>query len=556
MSAPRSREWWRGCVIYQIYPRSFADSNGDGIGDLPGITGKLQYVASLGVDAVWISPFFASPMKDFGYDVSDYRAVAPEFGTLADFDRLLERAHELGLAVMLDQVLSHTSDQHPWFAESRASRHADKADWYVWADPEPDGSPPNNWMSVFGGSAWQWEPRRRQYYLHNFLSSQPDLNFHNPAVVDALLADIEFWLKRGVDGFRFDAVNFCTHDPELRDNPAKPGPIGEGAVLSVVYPYSYQQHIYDKTRPENLAFLRRVRALLDRYPGTASLGEVSGDNDREIMAAYTAGGDVLHMAYAFDLLVQRFSSGYIHDVIAELEATIGDGWPCWSMSNHDVTRVISRWGAQIAGEGVSDAAQGQVAKLLMALLCSLRGSVCIYQGEELGLSEVEIPYEKVRDPFGLALWPELKGRDGCRTAMPWQADGPYAGFSTAEPWLAVPIPDQHRRHAVAEEQAHPDSILNACRRFLAWRRDQPALRLGSIELLDAPEGMLAFVRVWGDRSILAAFNFTPAPLALTTLPSAGTLESLSGHGFGIAEASAGKVELPAFGAYFARLAGS
>jgi len=271
-------DWWRGGVIYQIYPRSFADSNGDGIGDLNGITARLDYVARLGVDAIWLSPFCRSPMKDFGYDVSDYRDIDPMFGTLADFRQLVARAHELGLKVLMDQVLSHSSDQHPWFVESRAGRSGPKADWYVWADAKPDGTPPNNWLSVFGGSAWQWDTRRRQYYLHNFLASQPDLNFHNPVVQQELLDMMRYWLELGVDGFRLDAINFCFHDASLHDNPGRGMPAGDDPTAPASNPYAWQVHQYDKSQPQALDFLKRVRTLLNEYPGTTSGDLISGLN--------------------------------------------------------------------------------------------------------------------------------------------------------------------------------------------------------------------------------------------------------------------------------------
>ncbi len=307
-AAPHARaDWWRGAVIYQIYPRSFRDSDGDGIGDLPGILEKLDYVAGLGVDAIWISPFFKSPMADFGYDIADYRAVDPMFGTLEDFDRVLQRAHALGLKVMIDQVLSHTSDQHPWFQQSRQSRDNPKADWYVWADAKPDGSPPNNWLSIFGGVAWQWEPRRGQYYLHNFLTSQPDLNFHNPDVRRAVLENVEFWLQRGVDGLRLDAINFCFHDRLLRDNPPKPPELRVGRGFSPDNPYAFQYHWHNNTQPENLAFLEELRALMDRYPGTAALGEISSEDSLATMDEYTRAGR-LHMCYSFDLLTEDASA--------------------------------------------------------------------------------------------------------------------------------------------------------------------------------------------------------------------------------------------------------
>lgn len=531
-------EWWRGAVIYQIYPRSFADSNGDGIGDLAGITSKLEYVAALGVDGIWLSPFFKSPMKDFGYDISDYADVDPMFGTLQDFDRLVRRAHDLRLKVLIDQVYSHTSDQHPWFTESRSSRDNARADWYVWAEAKPDGTPPNNWLSVFGGSAWQWETRRRQYYLHNFLVSQPDLNLHNAEVQDALLQAGKFWLDRGVDGFRLDAVNFCFHDLQLRDNPAwgnRPRPVGPVAVVN---PYGYQQHLYDKTQPENIAFLGRLRGLLEKYPSTTSIGEIDSDDALATMAEYTCGSDRLHMAYAFSLLTKIFSTQHIRSTIEVLEAGIGDGWPCWSLGNHDVMRVLSRWGGADAPPAF--------AKVLVALLGSLRGSACIYQGEELALPEADVPFEKLRDPFGITFWPEIKGRDGCRTPVPWAADGRFAGFSDSTPWL--PIPDEHRQRAVDLQERSAESVLNSFRRFLAWRRQQPALQRGDIEFVDAPPNGLALVRQHEQQTVFAVFNLATDPFAID-IPSRWDVAPLSGHGFASTQSGA-RIELPAYGAFF------
>ena len=372
-----AHDWWRGAVIYQIYPRSFQDSNGDGIGDLPGILERLDYIASLNVDAIWLSPFFTSPMKDFGYDISDYRDVDPMFGTLEDVDRLVEAAHARGLKVIIDQVLSHTSDAHPWFEESRQSRDNPRADWYVWADPRPDGAPPTNWQSVFGGSAWQWDTRRCQYYLHNFLTEQPDLNFHHPEVVTAIVEEVRFWLERGVDGFRLDAINFCTHG-ELKDNPPR-REIAEGFIgVRPDNPYGYQQHLHDKTQPENLAVLERLRRLLDEYPGTTSVGEIGDDDSLRVMAEYTQGDQRLHMAYSFDLLTENASPEHLQATVHSMEAQIGDGWPCWALGNHDVTRLATRWDA--------DASPARL-RLYLAFLLTQRGSVCLYQGEELGLSE-------------------------------------------------------------------------------------------------------------------------------------------------------------------------
>lgn len=528
-------EWWRGAVIYQIYPRSFLDTNGDGVGDLPGIVAGLDHVAGLGVDAIWVAPFFKSPMADFGYDIADYRDVDPLFGTLADFDRLLEKAHGLGLKVMIDQVLSHTSVEHVWFLESRESRDNDKADWYVWADPRPDGSPPNNWLSIFGGVAWQWEPRRRQYFLHNFLASQPDLNFHHPAVRAAALDNVRFWLDRGVDGLRLDAINFCFHDVGLRDNPPKPVELRTGRGFSPDNPYAYQYHWYNNTQPENLGFLEELRALTDGYADIAALGEISSEDSLATMAEYT-GDRRLHMGYSFELLTEEFSAGYIRDTVRRLEDVMHDGWPCWALSNHDVERAVTRWGGA--------APEPALAAQLVALVCSLRGSVCLYQGEELGLDEADVPFEQMHDPYGISFWPTFKGRDGCRTPMPW-SDAAHAGFSTVEPWL--PVPPGHRARSVATQENDPSSSLQQVRRFLRWRKTLPVLQTGDIRFLDADEPVLAFVREQpGEAAILAVFNLgrdaatwqvsaalTPNPIDVPGIASgrlAGQQLQLPGHG--------------------------
>ncbi len=532
--------WWRGAVIYQIYPRSFQDTDGDGVGDLPGIIERLDYVAGLGVDAVWIAPFFKSPMADFGYDIADYRAVDPLFGSLADFDRLLARAHALGLKVMIDQVLSHTSAEHPWFRESRASRDNPKSDWYVWADARADGTAPNNWLSIFGGPAWQWEPRREQYYLHNFLDAQPDLNFHNPEVREAVLDAVRFWLERGVDGLRLDAINFCFHDRLLRDNPAKPDDQRSGRGFSPDNPYAHQYHLYNNTRPENLAFLEQLRGLLDQYPGVAALGEISSEDSLATIAEYT-GRRRLHMGYSFELLSDDFSAGYIRDTVSRLDAHMQEGWPCWAISNHDVERVLSRWGG--------GRPSAPLASLLTAMLCSLRGTVCVYQGEELGLTEAEVPYEALRDPYGIAFWPQFKGRDGCRTPMPWNADA-HAGFTTGKPWL--PIPGEHLALAVACQETDPASVLHGFRTFLHWRREHPALRTGTIRFLESPDPVLAFTRHAEEEALLVAFNLSGEAAELT-LSLEGTARVLHGHGLREGELDGGHLHLPSHGALFAQL---
>ena len=531
--------WWRGAVIYQIYPRSFQDSNGDGVGDLAGITRRLDYVASLGVDAIWISPFFKSPMADFGYDIADFRDVDPVFGTLSDFDALLQKAHALGLRVMIDQVPSHTSNVHPWFRESRRDRGNPRSDWYVWADPRDDGTPPNNWLSIFGGPAWEWEPRRQQYYLHNFLPEQPDLNFHHPEVADAVLDNLRFWLERGVDGFRLDSVNFCFHDPLLRDNPAKPDHARVGRGFSPDSPYAYQYHEFDNTRPENLAFLARLRRLLDSYPGAAALGEISSEDSLATMAEYT-GDERLHMSYSFALLTEDGSPGYIRGTVEELERRMPRGWPCWAISNHDSVRVRSRWAPPDASP--------HAASVFSALPCSLRGSVCVYQGEELGLQEADVPYESLRDPYGIAFWPNSKGRDGCRTPMPWQ-DGAQAGFTSGTPWL--PIDARHRVLNVAAQCGKPASPLNRFRHFMAWRRCWPALRWGDIRFLDAPKPLLAFVRRFHNEAILAVFNLGSAAASMPV--PAGCARVCEDHGLPGGRIQHERIHLPGYSVLFAEM---
>ncbi|MBT0956690.1 DUF3459 domain-containing protein [Alphaproteobacteria bacterium KMM 3653] len=508
------RDWWRGAVIYQIYPRSYQDSSGDGVGDLAGITRRIPYIAALGVDAIWISPFFKSPMKDFGYDVSDYCDVDPMFGTLADFDDLIAAAHGAGLRVMCDLVLSHTSDQHPWFAESRSSRDNPRADWYVWADPQPDGTPPNNWLSIFGGSGWAWDGRREQYYLHNFLTSQPDLNFHCLAVQDALLEVTDFWLKRGVDGFRLDTINFYFHDAELRSNPALPPERRNNSIAPSVNPYNHQEHLYSKNRPENLAFLKRFRDLLDSYPAAAAVGEV-GDAQRglEIMGEYTAQGQGVHMCYAFEFLASEpLTATRVADVFAHVERAAPDGWPCWAFSNHDVVRHATRWGLDEAGR-----------RLYAALLMALRGSACIYQGEELGLEEAEIAFEDLQDPYGIEFWPEFKGRDGCRTPMVWDNGNSFGGFSEVRPWL--PVAADHLNRSVAAQEADAGGLLHHYRRMIALRRKHAALAKGEMTGMKARGTVLSFERLHEGARMLCLFNIGDAA-ASAALPEGAWIDQI------------------------------
>lgn len=525
-------DWWKGAIIYQIYPRSFADSTGDGVGDLAGIRQRLDYIQQLGVDALWISPFVASPMADFGYDVSDYLAVDPLFGTMEDFRLLLEAAHQRGLRVLMDQVLSHTSNQHPWFIESRASRDNPRADWYVWADPRDDGTPPNNWLSVFGGSSWQWEPRRRQYYLHNFLREQPDLNFHNPEVQQAMLEVCRYWLEMGVDGFRLDVCAFYFHDPELRDNPRNPAPLQGSHFL--FNPYSMQLHVRDIAQPENLAFLERLRSLCDSFGGRALLGELHESEGERLHHEYTGAGR-LQLAYGYWFLgADQIDAVTVAHTARELGHALDSGWPCWALDNHDFARSPTRLG------------KADATVVHLAALSCLRGAMCLYQGSELGLPNADVPFEKLIDPYGREFYPAFLGRDGARTPMPWQSSEPHCGFSVAEPWL--PVPAAHQALSVDLQQTVPGSTLNRLRRFFEWRRTMPALLRGSLEFLDTDEPVLAFERVLEGQRVTCVFNFGTDEASIQ-LPPERLGVACEGHGFG-STAMQGRLRLPGHGAWF------
>lgn len=531
------KNWWRGAVIYQIYPWSFQDSDGDGIGNLAGIERRLDYVASLGVDAIWLSPFFKSPMADFGYDVSDYRDVDPIFGSLADFDSLTKAAHARGLKMVIDLVISHTSDKHPWFEKSRQNRDNEYADWYVWVDPKPDGSPPNNWLSVFGGCAWEWEARRRQYYLHNFLKSQPDLDFHNPKVREAMIDVFRFWIEHGVDGFRLDTVNFYYHDAQLRNNPPRPtSKVVTTAPLA--NPYTFQDHVYDKTRPENLSFLEALRAELDKYPAKMTLGELGIEDDGGVTMGQYTSGNRLNMAYSFEFMLPTFTAAHVRNTVEAAEKHIGGGWICWAFSNHDNVRSLSRYKLD------DDPDRG--AAFTAALLTSLRGSACLFEGEELGLSQADVPFERIRDPYGIPFWPEYKGRDGCRTPMPWEKDAPNAGFTTGEPWL--PIPDDQKRRAPDGQNGRLGSALERCRKFLKWRQGQPVLKEGDIWFYDAPEPVVMFTRETAEGRILAAFNMGRSE-ARCVVPI--RVDPMAGHGF-TGRLDGSYLVLPGLDAFFGR----
>ena len=530
-------DWWRGATIYQIYPRSFLDSNGDGIGDLPGILSKLPYVADLGVDAIWISPFFTSPMRDFGYDVADYRDVDPIFGTLKDFDAILEQAHKLGLKVIIDQVYSHTSDQHAWFAESRASQSSEKADWYVWADAKPDGSPPNNWQAVFGGPSWTWDSRRSQYYFHNFLASQPDLNVHNPDVQDALLDVARFWLDRGVDGFRLDAINFAMHDPQLRDNP--PSGLNGPAART----FDFQIHQYNQSHPDIVKFLERLRQLTDTYSGRFTLAEIGGPDALGEMQRFTRGKARLNSAYSFDYLyAANVDAAHIRQTSLNWPHDPNEGWPSWAFSNHDAPRCVSRW-----HDGSSPQA---FCKLMALLLLTLRGNAIVYQGEELGLPQADVPFEHLQDPEAIANWPKTLGRDGARTPIPWTADMLNAGFSSGVPWL--PVDPRHHAQAIDQQVDDPQSVLNFHKRVIAFRNSSDCLKRGDIQFLDAPEPVTAFIRSLDGERLLVAANLSGDAIAWHPDDISGQV--ILSTGGDIEEGAPLPASVPPFSGYVARIA--
>ncbi len=497
------RLWWKHGVVYQIYPRSFMDSNGDGVGDLGGIRARLDHLAWLGIDAIWLSPIFPSPMADFGYDVSDYCDVDPVFGDLAQLDALLAEAHARGIRVLLDWVPNHTSDQHAWFRESRASRVNPKRDWYVWRDPRPDGSPPNNWIAIFGGPAWQLDPETGQSYLRSFLREQPDLNWRSPEVEHAMHGVLRFWLDRGVDGFRIDVIHRIAKDPELRDNPPSQRP-GPG--------YGGQLHIHDENHPDIHGFLRRIRAVLDGYDGRMAIGEISLQPEQ--VARYYGKGDELHLAFNFAFMRNRWDEVAFRRELARFDSQVPpEGWPTLVLSNHDAPRHATRHDDPALGEAR--------ARSLAVLLLAGRGTPFLYYGEEIGMRNGEIPPERRRDPLAWTLSHKVS-RDGERTPMQWSAE-PGAGFSAGEPWL--PLAADWPTRNVEAQRADRGSLLWLYRDLLALRRRTTVLERGSFRELPAPAGVLAWERRYENSRALAALNFGDVEQG-AGLPSAAVREGV------------------------------
>ena len=500
MTEPLDTLWWRDGVIYQIYPRSFHDSDGDGLGDLPGVTTRLDYLADLGVAAIWLSPFYPTPDIDFGYDISDHCDIDPRFGTMADFDELVKQAHARGLRIVLDLVLNHTSDQHPWFTESRSRLKNPKRDWYIWRDTSsgkvPGKGKPNNWTAMFGGSAWELDPLTGQYYLHLFAKEQPDVNWRNPAVRKAQLDVVRFWLRRGVDGFRLDVFNAYFKDEWLRDNPTR-------------YPILHQlfsEHLYDIDQPEMIPLLNDLRTILDSYPGRYAVGETSFATSEK--AASYCGPDKLHAAFSLELtglggLGAGWGTGFITRKINQREEDFKAArvWPTTVLGNHDVPRPASRY---CRGENDS------MAKIAMALLLTLRGTPFLYYGDEIGMRDLKLKRREIMDPAGKAFWPFYKGRDGCRSPMQWDSTS-QGGFTTAQPWLKV-HPNYLQRNLEAQRQ-DPQSLFNLTRTLIGLRKHTPALTIGDFAFVpSAAKPVLAYTRSTLGQSVLVLLNFARRPV--------------------------------------------
>ncbi|HEX9987882.1 MAG TPA: alpha-amylase family glycosyl hydrolase [Chloroflexia bacterium] len=482
--------WWQRGTIYQIYPRSFMDSNGDGVGDLPGILARLDYLEWLGIDAVWLSPIYPSPMADFGYDVADYTGIEPLFGTMDDFDRLLAEVHRRGMKLLLDLVPNHTSNEHPWFIESRSSRDNPKRDWYIWRDPAPGGGPPNNWLSVFGGSAWEWDEPTGQYYLHSFAVEQPELDWRNPEVEAAVFDATRFWLDKGVDGFRVDVIYYLLKDELFRDNP--PDPDFEPGQDE----YRSQMQVYTFNHPEVHAIIRRMRKLFDEYDDRVMIGEIYLPQS-ELMLYYGHDNDEAHLPFNFQLILLPWNADIIRAAVSSYEATLPpQGWPNWVLGNHDNHRIATRVGR----------AQARVANML---LLTLRGTPTCYYGDELAMVDVEIPPDMVQDVQELGKPGLGLGRDPERTPMQW-GSSPHAGFTMGQPWL--PVAPDYKLYNVATERDDPNSMLTFVRQLLALRRSSPALSVGGYTDIPAEEpDIFSFMREHGGQRMLVVLNFSHDP---------------------------------------------
>ena len=491
--------WWQRGIIYQVYPRSFMDSNGDGVGDLRGLISRLDYLRGLGVDAVWLSPIFPSPMKDFGYDVSDYTGIHPLFGTLEDFDLLIREAHAHKIKLVLDFVPNHTSDQHPWFIESRSSRDNPKRDWYIWRDPALGGGPPNNWLSNFGGSAWEYDPKTEQYYYHAFLREQPDLNWRNSQVIEAMLNVLRFWLERGVDGFRVDVLWHLIKDEQFRDNPVNPD-WREGAD-----PYQRLLELHTTDQAEVHAVVTRMRRLVDQYQDRVLIGEIYLPVER-LVQYYGVNLSGVQVPFNFQLLLAKWHARDIARIISQYEAALPKGgWPNWVLGNHDRPRIVSRVGSK----------QARVAAML---LLTLRGTPTLYYGDEIGMHDVEIPPEKVQDPFEKNVPGRGLGRDPQRTPMQWSA-AKNAGFTAGKPWL--PIAEDYAQNNVEAERDDPLSILSLYMQLINVRRGEPALEVGELERIDTAGDLLTYIRRDGESAFLVALNFGSEPQVIDISDRAG-----------------------------------
>ncbi|MGB9631782.1 MAG: alpha-amylase family glycosyl hydrolase [Chloroflexaceae bacterium] len=484
--------WWQTGTIYQIYPWSFQDSNDDGIGDLPGIASRLEYLEWLGIDAIWISPIFPSPMADFGYDVADYTGIDPRFGTMEDFDRLLAAAHAHGLKLLLDLVPNHTSDEHPWFRQSRSARDNPYRDWYIWRDPAPGGGPPNNWLSHFGGPAWTFDPATGQYYLHLFDPKQPDLNWRNPAVRQAIYDVMRFWFRKGVDGFRVDVIWMLIKHPDLPDNPPDPN------WTPAQPPYRRLLRVYDQHQPEVHAVIREMRAVADEFEDRVLIGEIYKPVE-ELVTYYGANLDEVHLPFNFNLItLPEWSAAGVRDLVERYERALPPGaWPNWVLGNHDRSRIASRPGPTLA-------------RVTHMLLLTLRGTPTLYYGDEIGMEDVPIPPERVVDPLGIRV--PGHGRDPVRTPMQWD-DGPGAGFTRGEPWL--PLAADARQRNVAAQRADPHSMLALVRHLLELRHASPALNAGSYRSVETGDpDVYAYLRARGPERLLIVLNFAERPCQL------------------------------------------